>query len=172
MAEGGDHGQEAAHCTAALRQSADILNLLLQVGLVVRQAAGDLGELHRHEHGQQAGDDKGAQHDGRHGERQRQETAYPRHGGTQDEGEEHGDRHRDQHLAPEIERHDHGRADECYGGGAHEARLAPGRSRKIEEFHGRRPACWQLWHLNGFIAAPPGPADAQTERTLRRTTGG
>jgi hypothetical protein len=26
--------------------------------------------------------------------------------------------------------------------------------------------------LNGFIAAPPGPADAQTERTLRRTTGG
>jgi hypothetical protein len=136
VAERGDHGQEAAQRAAALRQSADILDLLLQVGLVTRQAAGDLGELRRDEHGQQAGDDKGGQHDHRHGERQWQETAHPGHGGTQDEGEEHGDRCWDQHLAAEIERHDRGRANESDGGGAHEARLVPGRSRKIKELHG------------------------------------
>src|ERR1700704_3653235 len=31
---------------------------------------------------------------------------------------------------------------------------------------GRRS--WQPWHLNGFIAVPPEPAGAQTERTLWR----
>ena len=81
VAERSDHGEEAAERAAALRQSADILDLLLQVGLVARQAAGDLGELRRDQDGQEAGDGKGAQHDRRHREGQRQDTAHPGHCG-------------------------------------------------------------------------------------------
>ena len=84
----------------------------------------------------QAGDDQGAQHDHRHGERQRQQTAHPGHGRAQDEGEEHGDRRRDQHVPAEIERDDRHRADEGDGGGAKQTGAAAGRGRKIGEFHG------------------------------------
>ena len=90
--------------TAAFRQAANILDLLLQVGLVAGEAAGDLGELRHDQNGQQAGDHQRAQHDHRHGKWQRQQTAHPGHCRTQDEGEKHGDRRRDQHVATDIQR--------------------------------------------------------------------
>ena len=73
---------------------------------------------------EQAGGDHGAQHDHRHGERQRQQTAHPADGGAQDEGEENGDGDRDQDVLAEIERQDRHRGDKGDGDGAGETGVA------------------------------------------------
>ena len=137
IGERGDHGHQAAQRAAALRQAANVLDLLMKVGLVAGQAAGHLGELRHDQDGEQAGGDHGAQHHHRHGERQRQETAHQADGGAQDEGEENGDGDRDQDVLAEIERQDRRRADEGDGDGAGEPGVAGVRFGKLQALHGR-----------------------------------
>ncbi len=87
----------------------------MEVGLVARQAAGDLRQLHRDQHGEQSDEDDGGQdHDGdRHG--QRHDPVQERYQPAQNEGQEHRDRARQEDITTKIKRENRHAAQQAQG---------------------------------------------------------